>query len=425
MSTEVKKNSQIFLDSNVLSPENEQAVSDIVRENYKKNLPLEIVGSNTKKFIGYNLQTEKILNFSKLNGIIEYLPEELYIKVKAGTPLNLIEETLEKKNQQLAFETIDLGFISEGRSNKGTVGGYISCNFAGSRRFKIGSVRDHILGFRGVNGKGDIIKSGGTVVKNVTGYDLSKLISGSFGTLVALTEITLKVFPKKKSQSTIIVHTDDLKKISVLFDKILSSSNEISGSVFIPEEPNNKKFKLNKDQVFKFNDLKYKGSFLAFRVEGDKKSIQERKNDITKELELKKLKTSELDIYQSILFWQKVNNLELFSNTKNNLLRAVVPPSNNEKLMKYLSKKYKYYVDWSGFLFWIEVPDKEENNIKKIKKFVLEIQGYLTIIKRSENFDFNETLFTVDKNRLMISKKIKESFDPKRIFNPGKMYREI
>ena len=425
MSTEVKKNSQIFLDSNVLSPENEQAVSDIVRENYKKNLPLEIVGSNTKKFIGYNLQTEKILNFSKLNGIIEYLPEELYIKVKAGTPLNLIEETLEKKNQQLAFETIDLGFISEGRSNKGTVGGYISCNFAGSRRFKIGSVRDHILGFRGVNGKGDIIKSGGTVVKNVTGYDLSKLISGSFGTLVALTEITLKVFPKKKSQSTIIVHTDDLKKISVLFDKILSSSNEISGSVFIPEEPNNKKFKLNKDQVFKFNDLKYKGSFLAFRVEGDKKSIQERKNDITKELELKKLKTSELDIYQSILFWQKVNNLELFSNTKNNLLRAVVPPSNNEKLMKYLNKKYKYYVDWSGFLFWIEVPDKEENNIKKIKKFVLEIEGYLTIIKRSENFDFNETLFTVDKNRLMISKKIKESFDPKRIFNPGKMYREL
>ena len=425
MSTEVKKNSQIFLDSNVLSPENEQAVSDIVRENYKKNLPLEIVGSNTKKFIGYNLQTEKILNFSKLNGIIEYLPEELYIKVKAGTPLNLIEETLEKKNQQLAFETIDLGFISEGRSNKGTVGGYISCNFAGSRRFKIGSVRDHILGFRGVNGKGDIIKSGGTVVKNVTGYDLSKLISGSFGTLVALTEITLKVFPKKKSQSTIIVHTDDLKKISVLFDKILSSSNEISGSVFIPEEPNNKKFKLNKDQVFKFNDLKYKGSFLAFRVEGDKKSIQERKNDITKELELKKLKTSELDIYQSILFWKKVNNLELFSNTKNNLLRAVVPPSNNEKFMKYLNKKYKYYVDWSGFLFWIEVADKEENNIKKIKKFVLEIEGYLTIIKRSENFDFNETLFTVDKNRLMISKKIKESFDPKRIFNPGKMYREI
>ena len=425
MSIEVKKNSQIFLDSNVLSPENEQAVSDIVRENYKKNLPLEIVGSNTKKFIGYNLQTEKILNFSKLNGIIEYLPEELYIKVKAGTPLNLIEETLEKMNQQLAFETIDLGFISEGRSNKGTVGGYISCNFAGSRRFKIGSVRDHILGFRGVNGKGDIIKSGGTVVKNVTGYDLSKLISGSFGTLVALTEITLKVFPKKKSQSTIIVHTDDLKKISVLFDKILSSSNEISGSVFIPEEPNNKKFKLNKDQVFKFNDLKYKGSFLAFRVEGDKKSIQERKNDITKELELKKLKTSELDIYQSILFWKKVNNLELFSNTKNNLLRAVVPPSNNEKFMKYLNKKYKYYVDWSGFLFWIEVADKEENNIKKIKKFVLEIEGYLTIIKRSENFDFNETLFTVDKNRLMISKKIKESFDPKRIFNPGKMYREL
>ena len=211
MSIEVKKNSQIFLDSNVLRPENEQAVSDIVRENYKKNLPLEIVGSNTKKFIGYNLQTEKILNFSKLNGIIEYLPEELYIKVKAGTPLNLIEETLEKKNQQLAFETIDLGFISEGRSNKGTVGGYISCNFAGSRRFKIGSVRDHILGFRGVNGKGDIIKSGGTVVKNVTGYDLSKLISGS--NLMSVGELKYKIFLLRALRIKKILTTETDKPI--------------------------------------------------------------------------------------------------------------------------------------------------------------------------------------------------------------------
>ena len=425
MSVEVKKNFQISLDSDVLKPEDEQNVSEIIRKTYKKNLPIEIVGSNSKKFIGYNLQTAKTLDFSNLTGIVEYLPEELYIKVKAGTPLNLIEETLEKNNQQLAFEPIDFGFIQNGKSNKGTIGGYVSCNFAGSRRFKLGSVRDHILGFRGVNGKGDIIKSGGIVVKNVTGYDLSKVVTGSFGTLVALTEVTLKVSPKKPSQSTIAIHTEDLKKVSQLFDKILNSSNEISGSVYIPDEPKNKKFELNKNQIFKFNDLKYEGSFLAFRLEGDKKSIEERKKNLAKELELNKLKTSTLDIHQSVLFWQKINNLELFASTKNNVLRAVVPLANNEKLMKYLKNKYKYYIDWSGSLFWIEVADKDEKKIKEIKKFILKIDGYLTIIKRSENFSFDENLFTINENRLFISRKIKESFDPKRIFNPGKMYREI
>tara|TARA_B100001123_G_scaffold88891_1_gene102170 strand:+ start:11709 stop:12974 length:1266 start_codon:yes stop_codon:yes gene_type:complete len=421
----VKKNFQTFLDSNVFRPGNEKNVSEIVRDNYKKNLPLEIIGSNSKKFIGYNLQTAKTLDISNLSGIVEYLPEELYIKVKAGTPLSLIEETLDKKNQQLAFEPIDFGFIQGGKSNKGTIGGYVSCNFAGSRRFKSGSVRDHILGFRGINGKGDIIKSGGVVVKNVTGYDLSKVITGSFGTLVALTEITLKVSPKKNSQSTVAIHTEDIKQVSNFFDKILSSSNEISGSIYIPDEPKNKKFQINKNKIFQFNDLKYQGSFLAFRLEGDKKSIEERKKDLFKELQLNKQKTSILDVYQSVLFWQKVNNLELFNNTKNNLLRIVVPFSNNEKLMKYIKNKYKYYVDWSGSLFWIEVADKDEMKIKEIKKFVLEMNGYLTVIKRSENFSFNESLFTINKNRLLISKKIKESFDPKRIFNPGKMYREI
>jgi len=263
------------------------------------------------------------------------------------------------------------------------------------------------------------------VVKNVTGYDLSKVVTGSFGTLVALTEITLKVVPKKTSQSTIAIHTEDTKQVSKFFDKILSSSNEISGSIYVPDEPKNKNFEQNKYKVFQFNDLKYQGAFLAFRLEGDKRSIEEREKNLFKELELNKKKTSILDVYQSILFWQKINNLELFNNTKNNLIRVVVPFSNTEKLMKYIKNKYKYYIDWSGSLFWIEVLDRDEKKINEIKKFVLEIAGYLTVIKRSENFSFNESLFTINENRLFVSKKIKESFDPKRIFNPGKMYREI
>ena len=426
MSIEEKKNSQISQDFNkTYYPEDEIQVSNVVKELYKKNLPTELIGTSSKSFIGNKVQSANKLFLSKLSGIVEYLPEELYIKVKANTPLEIIEKELEKNNQELAFEPIDLGFIENGKSNKGTVAGYLSCNFAGSRRFKVGSARDHILGFRGVNGKGEIIKSGGTVVKNVTGYDLSKLVVGSFGTLVALTEVVLKVLPKKKSSNTITIHTEDKKLVNELFEKISSSSSEISGAVYVPDEPEDDSYKRNKEMLFKFNDLKFKGSFLGLRIEGDKTSIDERIIALTKELELNKLNTSILDVYQSVLFWKKINSLELFTETKNNLLRAVLPPSKGNELIKKLGDKYKYYIDWCGSLYWIEVKTKKNTEIAEIKRVIKELGGYLTIIKTSPDYDYEETIFTVDDTRLLISEKIKKSFDPKRIFNPGKMYRGI
>jgi len=426
MSTEMKKNSQIFQDSsNTYYPEDELQVSDIVKELYKKNQPTELIGTGTKNFIGNKIQAAKKLSLSKISGIVEYLPEELYIKVKANTSLELVEQELEKNNQELAFEPIDFGFIKSGKSDKGTIAGYLACNYAGSRRFKVGSVRDHILGFRGVNGKGDIIKSGGTVVKNVTGYDLSKLIAGSFGTLVALTEITLKVLPKKKLSNTITIHTEDKKLINELFEKISSSSSEISGAVYIPDEPEDESYDHNKEVVFKFNDLQSKGSFLALRIEGDKISINEKIKALTDELDLNKLDSTILDVHQSTPFWKKINNLELFKVTKNNLLRVVIPPSKGNRLMQYLGNKYKYYIDWCGSLYWIEVQAKKNNKIGEIKKLIKELEGYLTIIKTANEFDYEETIFTIDDIRLLVSEKIKKSFDPKRIFNPGKMYRGI
>jgi glycolate oxidase FAD binding subunit len=426
MSTKVKINSQIFQDSNnTYYPNSEEEVSSLIKKFHKKSLPTEIIGTNTKNFIGNKTQASNKISLSKLSGIIDYLPEELYIKVKAGTPLEEVEKALEKNDQELAFEPIDFGYIENGKSNKGTVAGYLSCNYAGSRRFKVGSVRDHVLGFKAVNGKGDVFKSGGTVVKNVTGYDLSKLVSGSFGTLCVLTEITLKVLPKKKFSNTMVIDVKDNKKIYELFDKISSSSSEVSGAVFVPEEPDDENYLKSRDRIFKFNDLDFKGSFLAFRIEGDKISINEKIKALTEELQLKTFKTFLLDSYQSEPFWKKINNLELFEKTQNNLLRIVIEPSSGSKLMKYLSNKFKYYIDWCGSIFWIEVPAKKNMKIKELKDKSKEYGGYLTIIKTSPNFDYEETIFTVDDVRLMISKKIKESFDPKRILNPGKMYRGV
>ena len=317
MSTQVRTNSQIFQDSNnTYFPNDENEVATLVKELFDKNLSAEITGTNSKKFIGNKTQAANKISMSKLSGIVEYFPEELYIKVKANTPIEEIEKELEKNEQELAFEIIDFGYIESGKSNKGTIGGLLACNYAGSRRFKVGSVRDHVLGFRGVNGKGEIIKSGGTVVKNVTGYDLSKLVAGSFGTLVALTEITLKVLPKKKISNTIVIDVDKDKTVYDIFDKVSESSSEISGAIYIPNEPEDININKNKDDVFKFNDLAIKNSFLALRLEGDKISVGEKIKAITKEIELNKFKSVILESHQSEFFWKKVNNLELFSETK-------------------------------------------------------------------------------------------------------------
>ena len=426
MFTEEKKNFQISQDSNnIYKPVDEIETSNFIKEIYKKNLPAEIVGTNTKNFIGNKLQCAKVLDLSRLSGVVEYLPEELYIKVKACTPISLIEESLEKNNQQLAFEPIDFGYLKDSKSNKGTAAGQLSCNFSGSRRFKVGSLRDHILGFRGINGKGDIIKSGGTVVKNVTGYDLSKLVTGSFGTLTALTEITFKVLPKKDSISTLVIYSEDNKVITDLFDQLLSSSNEISGAVYMPNELNNKNYTKNIEKIFKFNNLKSEEPFVAVRIEGSKKSINERIQDISQELQTNKMKTSILDFYQSKLFWEKINNLELFSGTKNNLLRAVIPPAESLNLMKYLKNNFKYYIDWCGSLFWIEVLEEENIQIKEIKETIINLGGYLTIVKKSESLSADIDIFTINDTRLLLSQKIKESFDPKKLLNPGKMYRDL
>ena len=147
--------------------------------------------------------------------------------------------------------------------------------------------------------------------------------------------------------------------------------------------------------------------------------------NILQELKIKKIKTSMLDFFQSKLFWEKVNNLELFSGTKNNLLRAVIPPATSLDLMKYLKNNFKYYIDWCGSLFWIEVLEEENILIKEIKETIISLGGYLTIIKKSESLSSDMDPFTINDIRLLLSQKIKESFDPKKILNPGKMYRGL
>ena len=419
MFMEEKQNSQTFLDFNqdTFKPSSREEIAEIIKNCYKKSIPLEINGTKSKNKIGRNFQSEKTLDLSGYSGIIEYKPEELYIKVKAGTPLKEILEAIDKNNQQLAFEPIDFGFLFEGKSNGGTIGGVVACNFAGPRRFKVGSARDHVLGFQGINGKGEIIKSGGTVVKNVTGYDLCKLVSGSYGTLTVLTELSIKVLPKSESSKTLIINNPHLKKAMEYLGTALSSSTDPSGGVFYPE-----RFENN----FVFNDLTHKGALTAIRIEGPTNSVDQRISRLVKELSLLENEYSVLDNFQTDLFWSKTRNLEVFSNLKNNLLRVIVPVSETLNVIQKL-KKYEinYFLDWGGNLIWLELETISLKILREIKEITQKHSGYFTIIKLEDDLKASADIFTIDPIKYKISEKIKKSFDPKRIFNPGKMYSGI
>ena len=426
MSIEEKQGFPTYQDSDSIKfPLNEQEVSTFIKKFYKSNIPIELESLRSKKKIGKVLQCAQTLNLSKLDAILEYFPEELYIKVKAGTPIQKIERELKKNKQHLAFEPIDFGNLLNGKSDYGSAGGQVACNISGPRRLKVGSVRDHVLGFRGVNGRGEIIKSGGVVVKNVTGYDLSKLMCGSFGTLVALTEVTFKVLPSPEEVKTLILHNQKIEQAQHYLEHSISSSIDISGAIFLPKEPIVPECTMNIENTFKLNDLKQDGSITAIRIEGSKNSIDHRIENLINELKIKNLNLSILESHQSEIFWNKVKNLEFFSNSKNSIIRIVIPPSESANLIYQLSNKFKYYLDWGGALIWMEAYQLSEEMFESIRRKVVKLGGYMTMIKNSEYLPYVEDVFTINRDRFNISQNIKKSFDPKRILNPGKMYTGI
>ena len=180
-------------------------VEDALRWALAEGKPLELVGRGTKRALGRPSQSDLTLDLSGLSGVTLYEPEELVLSAKAGTPIAEIEALVHEKGQQLAFEPMDCGPILGVAADAGSLGGVLAANLAGPRRIKAGAARDHFLGVTAVSGRGETFKSGGRVVKNVTGYDLCKLLAGSFGTLAAMTEVTIKTLPRPETEATVMV----------------------------------------------------------------------------------------------------------------------------------------------------------------------------------------------------------------------------
>src|SRR5689334_20049630 len=192
------------------------------------------MGQGSKRGIGRAAQWDLSLDLSDLSSVTLYEPEELILSAKAGTPISEIETLLGANNQELAFEPADYGPVFGGARGRGTIGGTLAANLSGPRRIKAGAARDHFLGFSAVSGRGEMFKSGGRVVKNVTGYDLSKLLAGSWGTLAAMTDVTLKTLPKAETEGTLFVEgLDDIAAVRVM-TLAMRSPSDVSGAAHLP-----------------------------------------------------------------------------------------------------------------------------------------------------------------------------------------------
>src|ERR1700674_2201631 len=213
-----------------LKPRDAKAVEQAVEWALSEGHTVEIVGAGSKRAIGRPTQTDLTLDLSALTGITLYEPEELVLSARAGTPLVEIEALLESRGQQIAFEPMDCGPILGGIAGLGTIGGTLASNLSGPRRIKAGAGRDHFLGFHAVSGRGETFKSGGRVVKNVTGYDLCKLMAGSWGTLAAMTDVTIKTLPRPESEETVLIRGLKPPTAIAAMTSAMASGCDVSGA---------------------------------------------------------------------------------------------------------------------------------------------------------------------------------------------------
>src|SRR3954468_24013631 len=220
--------------SDTLKPRDGKDVEAAVQWALAEGKTLEVMGQGSKRGIGRAAQWDLSLDLSDLSGVTLYEPEELVLSARAGTPIAEIEALLAKNNQELAFEPIDYGPVFGAAPGRGTIGGTLAANLSGPRRIKAGAARDHFLGVTAVSGRGETFKSGGRVVKNVTGYDLCKVLAGSYGTLAAMTDVTVKVLPRAETEQTLLVLGLDDATAAKAMSIAMGSPNDVSGAAHFP-----------------------------------------------------------------------------------------------------------------------------------------------------------------------------------------------
>ncbi|WP_065753613.1 FAD-binding protein [Bradyrhizobium paxllaeri] len=395
-------------------------VEEVVRAAIASEQPLEIIGHGTRRAIGHPMATNAVLDVSALNAVISYEPNELIIMVQSGAPLADVQSLIDSKNQQFAFEPMDTSSLL-GASGSGTVGGMIGAGLAGPRRIRAGGARDHLLGAHAVSGFGDSFKTGGRVVKNVTGYDLCKLLTGSWGTLAVMTEVTLKVMPKPETERTLVLSGLDDVAANRAMTAALGSPYDVSGAAHLP-------YQAFRPATGALAGIAAQGRAVTLlRLEGIAASVADRAASLAKTL----TPFGAVDTLQdaaSATVWSALRDVEPFAAGGSlgawPVWRIVCPPASGGALGQALARETGGDViyDWGGGLIWTALPPKPDAQAALVRARVEAAGGHAALIRASEQVRQKVDVFhPLAPGIAALSERVRHSFDPKIILNRGRM----
>ena len=445
------------MSEDAIQPSTAEAVQEAILAALESGEALEVVGGGSKRFYGRPVRAARVLDVSGLTGIVDYQPHELILVARPATPLAELERTLAAQGQQFAFEPPHWG-------DGATLGGTLACNLSGPRRFKAGAARDHLLGFQAVTGRGEMVRGGGKVVKNVTGYDLSKLMCGSFGTLGVLTEVVVKVLPRAETERTVLL--PGLSDGEGL-EQLIAASRSSHEPGALAHLPPGTALPADAGAAAAIADG---GALTAVRLEGPAPSVRTRSEGLVSELasNLKSARISApgragavaggaaevLGEDDSRAFWEAIRELAVLPLEDDGVLwRLSAAPTAGaglgEALKRIGARRLAY--DWGGALVWAVLPADADGSA--IHRLAGQAGGHATRVRAGSgagpgsgagssdagNSDtgnpdtaapeagfmdgavFSE--LSAGQHRLNLNLKL--AFDPARILNPGRMYPDI
>jgi glycolate oxidase FAD binding subunit len=402
-----------------LVPRDERDTIEVVRAAIANATPLEVSGAGTKSRLGRPVAAELRISTTAMSGVSLYEPSELVLSAGAGTPIREITDLLAQRGQELAFEPMDYGALYGVEAGSGTIGGLIAVNASGPRRIKAGAARDHLLGFRAVSGRAEAFKSGGRVMKNVTGYDLSKLVTGSHGTLAILTEVTVKVLPKAEAEETLLIlGLEDDEAIQVLTEAS-GLPHEISSFAHAPAAA-----------AASMNGGFGGQSVTALRLEGPPVSIAKRKQDLVSHFKARCKEFGSLDAPESNGFWTALRDALPLAALDADIWRISTAPAEGARFVSLVKSGgvplKSWFYDWAGGLVWLAVAQAPDCHEKAVRSAVDETGGHATLIRAPEAVRAAVPVFHPQPPALAtLSARVKNSFDPERILNRGRMREDL
>lgn len=399
-----------------LKPATEWELQRTLMEASGTGSPIEVVGNGTKRNFGRLMNTAGLITTQSLTGVRMYEPTELVMSARSGTPLARVEADLASRGQMLAFEPIDIAPLGGGERGAASIGSVFATNLAGARRISAGAPRDHILGIKAISGGGQAFHSGGRVMKNVTGYDLSRAVCGSWGTLAVLTEVTFKVLPLPEETATLILlNIDDTIAVEAL-SQAMGTPYEVSGAVHI-QAPLAMK-------LWHAGLAGERQSVTALRIENFSTSVAYRCQKLREELKAFG-EVHLLDHETSLTFWDELRQLSILQGSDAPLWRISTAPQAGPKVVAGITRYMdcKAFYDWSGGLIWAEVLPTADAGAADIRRVIASVGGHATLMRAPPAVRAAVEVFQpLEPGLAEISRNLKSVFDPAGILNPGRMY---